>query len=798
MKPSTHNRLLRSLAIPLLGVASLGGLSSLTPAWAGIFPGLEQEKCMADAFGGSLNCTAKDIEVSQVVPVDPNQECVNGQVFTFYANVTVKTNASVRYDTTFYLPRTTKSPMELQGGAPNCSLLLPKASDAGENGQVAYVNLEPKVNATDFLDTCGDITKANGTDSYTLMNQPVTMLCQPSPTDPNKALFTYCAAWDQSKTLSCSADTNPPGAVPGTKSKCNCDSFAINVLIRPEPAKIEKTVTPLTRSEPGGVFTYGLSFKNASAATLFIGSLKDVIDVGGDGTYDKSVDLWSTPVSVGTADGIYLLSTTCQKPAAGSTTVGVLPGDTYSCNFTLHIKDRDLPDLPNLSPTRQYVDNIVALFQDKNGGKVGDGSTCPADFKAAGNNCSAAKTIEITNVHPDIAVEKTASVNEVLEPGDNVTYTVKVYNTSTALEDADNPLTLTSLSDDKFGDLSNLSAPDTCALGSGVTLTKDTPYECTFTRKVAGNAGDVHTNEVTAKAHDNENDEATGKDSATVNINDVDSNITLLKVADPISVPETGDTNQTRTVKFTFTFAVDAAGVDDVTFSTLNDVVGGVDTTDLTSLCSVDKKDEATITPVALEDGFVLSPGHSASCSIPLELQGNAGDTHDDTATITGKDEDGKTLYASDSATVAFTDELPTMDKGFALKATVFLKVKNTSIETIHLTSLKVLGVPVEDGYTFAPSGFVIRNEGGDFGSSFSPTACLEPPYSLVVPYSKALAPNEEYSCAFSVEFSQYFTPSQFNTFTSSITSNDAVKVEFADDEDNPVSGVASVTITTP
>ncbi|MNT88999.1 hypothetical protein D3C72_2296460 [compost metagenome] len=60
------------------------------------------------------------------------------------------------------------------------------------------------------------------------------------------------------------------------------------------------------------------------------------------------------------------------------------------------------------------------------------------------------------------------------------------------------------------------------------------------------------------------------------------------------------------------------------------------------------------------------------------------------------------------------------------------------------------------------------------------------------------MAPNEEYSCAFSVEFSQYFTPSQFNTFTSSITSNDAVKVEFADDEDNPVSGVASVTITTP
>ncbi|WP_216820078.1 hypothetical protein, partial [Zoogloea sp. LCSB751] len=87
-------------------------------------------------------------EVSKVVPVNPNQECTNGQVFTFNADVTIKTNASERYDTTFYLPRTSQSPQLVQGGARNCSLVLPKASDAGENGQVAYVNLEPKLKAT--------------------------------------------------------------------------------------------------------------------------------------------------------------------------------------------------------------------------------------------------------------------------------------------------------------------------------------------------------------------------------------------------------------------------------------------------------------------------------------------------------------------------------------------------------------------------------------------------------------------------------------------------------------------------
>lgn len=778
MKPSTHNRLLRLLAIPLLGVASLGGLSSLTPAWAGIFPGLEQEKCMADAFGGSLNCTAKDIEVSQVVPVNPNQECVNGQVFTFNANVTVKTNASVRYDTTFYLPRTTKSPMELQGGAPNCSLLLPKASDAGENGQVAYVNLEPKVKATDFLDTCGDITKANGTDSYTLMNQPVTMLCQPSPTDPNRALFTYCAAWDQSKTLSCSADTNPPGAVPGTKSKCNCDSFAINVFIRPEPAAITKTVTPASLPEPGGVFTYNLSFTNSSAASLYIASLKDEIDIGGDGTYDKSVDLWGSIESVGAADGIYLLSTTCAKPAAGSTTKEVLPSATYSCQFTLHIKDRNLPD--DQSPEK-YVDNIVALFKDKNGGTVGSGSTCPAGFQAAGNNCSPAKTVEITNLPPTIAVEKTASTDEVLEPGANVTYTVKVTNTS---GDHDDPLTLTSLMDDKFGDL---DGQGTCDLGSGgVVLAKASPFECSFTQFVGGNQGNVHTNEATAKALDDEGDEATAADSATVNINDVASTITLLKDALPVSVLETGDSAETRTVAYTFTFSVDAGGVDNVTFSTLEDDIFG----SLTNLCMVNKKDGVGITPTTLV-GFVLSPGHNASCTISKELQGNAGDSHTNTATISGKDEDDVTVTDSDDATVAFTDEEPDITRLFALKAAGFVRISNNGVDTLTITALTFKGVNVADGNGVSGS-FTLYDEPGV--STHEADADGFGPFSLCTAGGTIL-PGAHYDCAFILELEPGLA--DLGNINLQATNPDPLVVTLKDDEDNEVKAEVEVTIQT-
>ena len=88
-------------------------------------------------------------------------------------------------------------------------------------------------------------------------------------------------------------------------------------------------------------------------------------------------------------------------------------------------------------------------------------------------------------------------------------------------------------------DFGNLNGEGDCATGASVYL--GSPYSCSFTKFIAGDAGDVHSNTVTAKAVDNEKDEAQASDSATVNINDVPSNITLVKTANPTSVLETGD-----------------------------------------------------------------------------------------------------------------------------------------------------------------------------------------------------------------------------------------------------------------
>ena len=180
MKRFKCNPLISAFSAALISTVALYGVTSLNAANAGAYDWLGMNEdptkfCMADAYlmkGGNklaqnaLNCTANDVEITKVTPVDPNAECNLGDIFTFAADVTVRTNANERWDTTFYLPLTEESPQVVQGaGLRNCSMILPIPADSGE---VADVQLDG--------DQCGDITKALGPDEYVLTNEPITML----------------------------------------------------------------------------------------------------------------------------------------------------------------------------------------------------------------------------------------------------------------------------------------------------------------------------------------------------------------------------------------------------------------------------------------------------------------------------------------------------------------------------------------------------------------------------------------------------------------------------------------------
>jgi hypothetical protein len=754
-------------------IVTVGVLLGTTPAKAGTYTGLEEELCMADAYllesgnslsQGALNCTANDVEITQVIPVNEDEECTPGEIFTFPADVTIKTNANERWDPTFYLPLTAQSPQVVQGGDPNCSIVLPIPD--GEGG-VANANLDG--------DQCSDITKALGPDEYTLLNEPITMLCTPDPDDPTRALFTYCAAWDNQERDNCTVAADPyPGQIPNTKSKCKCDDFPINVFIRPPAPDILKTLTSTnTHSEPGGDYTFTLGFTNPSAtSSIFISGLTDEVDDNQDGSYETSLDLWGSP-QVPSGDGVYLTATTC---AVGAPLYEVGPGASYTCMITVHIVDTDLPD--DQSP-EFYDDVIKFVLEDKNGAPVTNGDTCPAGLLPVdGDHCSPIRTVNVTNLPPTITVTKTPSTDEVLEPGGNVTFDVVVTSTAGSYDD---PLTITSLMDSDFGDLT-LYPGSTCATGGDLFL--GAPYSCSFTAFISGNAGDVHMNTVTAKAEDNEGDEATNTDGATVNINDVPSLIRLEKTADPIQVDETGDDPTVfRDVDYTFEFCVDATGVDDVTFTSLTDDKFGT----LTGDCSVDMVNGAPITPEAL-NGFVLSPGDCASCVITGELQGNAGDVHTNVATINGTDEDGQPVSDSDDATVTFLDTGLDITEEYAVKATILVRLTNGNVDTAEITAVTFKGTNLVAGAGSIVDGFEILNEAA--GSSYE---AGDGPYAFCST-GVFILPGDRYDCAFTVKLYPGFDPGDISLLA---TGANGLVFTLEDDENNPVNTGMEISIQT-
>ncbi|HRI57530.1 MAG TPA: PA14 domain-containing protein, partial [Anaerolineae bacterium] len=115
-------------------------------------------------------------------------------------------------------------------------------------------------------------------------------------------------------------------------------------------------------------------------------------------------------------------------------------------------------------------------------------------------------TVTIANVNPSITVVKSANPTGV-PSGGSVQYTVRIDNTSNSQD----PVTITSLSDNRFG---NLNGQGTCSTPR--TIQPGTSYSCTFTKSITGSAGGSHVNTVTASGTDNEGTAVSGQGSATV------------------------------------------------------------------------------------------------------------------------------------------------------------------------------------------------------------------------------------------------------------------------------------------
>jgi hypothetical protein len=249
--------------------------------------------------------------------------------------------------------------------------------------------------------------------------------------------------------------------------------------------------------------------------------------------------------------------------------------------------------------------------------------------------CDAGFEVPIDVPQAELLVTKTATPTSVSEPGGVVTFDVTVQNTGI---DPNNSVTLDSLSDDIYGDITLVQGDllsTTCSVPQ-IIAGDGGSYSCSFTANVNGNAGDSHTDTVTASGLD---------DNANVDVDAV-----------PLSIVKSTTTPTLAEPGGTFSFSVvitNNSTADTATLSDVDDAWAGdapltdSGTQDLQGSCGV-------AFPHDLHD---LAPGGSLTCSFTTDHTGNSGDSWTDAVTVAATDDDGADVGGtSNEVTVSLTD----------------------------------------------------------------------------------------------------------------------------------------------
>jgi hypothetical protein len=288
-------------------------------------------------------------------------------------------------------------------------------------------------------------------------------------------------------------------------------------------------------------------------------------------------------------------------------------------------------NLPNCTSWRQGGANDLCTSPDE--AFPGAPSKC---------RCDIGFNVDIDVPQAELQVVKTATPTSVNEPGATVTFDIAVTNTGI---DPNNDVTLNTLSDDIYGDITQVQGDiqsTTCSVTQ--TITPGGTYTCSFNATVSGNGGDSQTDTVTASGVDDNGNSISGSDDATVDILDVLPAISVVKTADPTSVLEGAGQS------VTFTVVVDNDSVaDPLTLTSLTDDIHG------------DLDGQGTCAT-----GGTIAVGGSYNCSFTAVVDGAAFSSETDTVTAVGVDDEfvddattpANKVTASDSATVTILDDV--------------------------------------------------------------------------------------------------------------------------------------------
>ena len=380
------------------------------------------------------------------------------------------------------------------------------------------------------------------------------------------------------------------------------DSTTVTIIAGGQPPlpgdlRLVKFASPSQINEPGGTVQYDVLVANLSPTPVELTSLMDDLygDLNGKGSCE-------VPQTLSGLNSIYFCA--FEEQVAGN------PGDVITDTITATGFD----DLPIQS----------ALIAEDSA------------------------SVTINDVPSQLQVEKLANPESVPEPGGNVTFTLRIQNTSVT-----DKITINSLFDSKLG-----VPGGNCT--TGFELNPGEVYECSYSGAVTGNAGDFVTNRILVTATDDDGQIVFDNNAATVVITGQLPDIEVRKLAIPSFVPLAGGT-----IKYVVAIQNVSTESDPVTITSLVDEVGG----DVFSLDQVGSCDltNLVLQPAPAEDSYYI-------CSFTQDLPpGTAGDTVEDTVTAIGTDDEGFKAEDSDNAIVQYVEiALPDAELAIAKIASPF------------------------------------------------------------------------------------------------------------------------------
>jgi hypothetical protein len=230
--------------------------AAFAPASAWAFP---PDQCAGARFGSALNCTANDVQITEMTVLSGPPSCTGGGNVTLDLSLTVNFGSPNRWDVGIFISNDGLDPQltVAGGGATSCSVaVLPNTSpflDLDSNGGT---------------DTCGDGNSGigGGTGSGVLTMSNVTVPCQ-ALSSTGLLYIPFVVSWDNQASPTGGTCTSNADPVPNTKSKCNAPTIAqgsVQVVVLPSITKSDG----VSIATPGNPTTYSIAIANDTGILL--------------------------------------------------------------------------------------------------------------------------------------------------------------------------------------------------------------------------------------------------------------------------------------------------------------------------------------------------------------------------------------------------------------------------------------------------------------------------------------------------------------------------------------------------